>query len=682
LLSEYAQLDSEGRYKVSMPFDFHNDDHPEGLASARVRMMQPYAGKGRGMQFPMAKGTEVLLTFVDGDPDRPLIAGAINTVAAPGPVTADNQTESVIQTGGNNKIRFEDEAGSERIIFESPKANSWFRIGTPNDPLGDLDGDGDAEIEYASDGIRINSLGSIWTEAVGKYGEYISGAPKNSNHLVDTNLVTDNTSAAAMLAYFNAASGNTSYMPSGLLKRFGPPEGEGEGLEDALNKAHIKVSSLDTFTTQEGNIYDFGGYWNYNLGNSYAEDHVDQSAQLNQNAKTYDDAETKKAEIDEYIHRYNKLNNDITEKRADYDDGGFGAGGSVVWELKELEESRTALLRQMIPYGISQVDADNTAVAYDKGQYSTNFKGLYTMGNMSSALRNITGSLTTLTSGEVQTMQDNKLVQHDLLDGAGPQWKSIIWPKPTGAKSGGPTIDLKGTHWTKNQDDYPTGGQVWVQKKWGHDYEYHVGDSISVSEGDTLNVVYGGKHTEAKYDGNGNIWSWTKGGEAKSWSSAGVLVSESKTFKAASGVTTDEKKYDYNTGDLYSHSMSMGTGMGMMKFDFDYSNTISMTTNTGSSLSMNSFLGGKMSIDNFVGAAINVSNAFGAILSTEIAPMSVKIDVNGVVSTFPGIKNELSATGMLAEASRIRTIGTALDTLASSINTSAVAIYTGPLAIS
>jgi hypothetical protein len=41
------------------------------------------------------------------------------------------------------------------------------------------------------------------------------------------------------------------------------------------------VSSLDTFTTQEGNIYDFGGYWNYNLGNSYAEDHLDQSAVLN-----------------------------------------------------------------------------------------------------------------------------------------------------------------------------------------------------------------------------------------------------------------------------------------------------------------------------------------------------------------------------------------------------------------
>jgi uncharacterized protein involved in type VI secretion and phage assembly len=39
-----GELDSEGRYKVSQPFDFHNENHPGGLASASVRIMQPYAG--------------------------------------------------------------------------------------------------------------------------------------------------------------------------------------------------------------------------------------------------------------------------------------------------------------------------------------------------------------------------------------------------------------------------------------------------------------------------------------------------------------------------------------------------------------------------------------------------------------------------------------------------------------
>jgi len=129
---EYAELDDLGRYKVKLPFD--QSDMDGGKASRWVRMSQPYAGADHGMHFPLHKGTEVLLTFVDGDPDRPVIAGAVPNAETISPVTAANQTESVIQTGGNNKIRIQDFAGSERIIMETPAANSWIRVGTPNDP--------------------------------------------------------------------------------------------------------------------------------------------------------------------------------------------------------------------------------------------------------------------------------------------------------------------------------------------------------------------------------------------------------------------------------------------------------------------------------------------------------------------------------------------------------------------
>lgn len=129
----YAELDDQGRYKVRLPFD-ENGDHKNGKASAYLRMMQPYANQKGGMQFPLTKGTEVLLTFIGGDPDRPVIAGAVANPETPSPVTSKNQTESVIQTGGNNKIRMEDKKGKERIIMESPTAGSWVRIGAPNDP--------------------------------------------------------------------------------------------------------------------------------------------------------------------------------------------------------------------------------------------------------------------------------------------------------------------------------------------------------------------------------------------------------------------------------------------------------------------------------------------------------------------------------------------------------------------
>ncbi len=67
---QYAELDGQGRYKVILPFDLSG--RSGGKASAFVRMMQPYAGADMGLHAPLHKGAEVLLSFIDGDPDRPV----------------------------------------------------------------------------------------------------------------------------------------------------------------------------------------------------------------------------------------------------------------------------------------------------------------------------------------------------------------------------------------------------------------------------------------------------------------------------------------------------------------------------------------------------------------------------------------------------------------------------------
>jgi type VI secretion system secreted protein VgrG len=47
------------------------------------------------------------------------------------------------------------------------------------------------------------------------------------------------------------------------------------------NKSQTSVAKHNTFNIQEGNIFDFGGYWNYDLGNSYTEVHGSQNATIN-----------------------------------------------------------------------------------------------------------------------------------------------------------------------------------------------------------------------------------------------------------------------------------------------------------------------------------------------------------------------------------------------------------------
>jgi type VI secretion system secreted protein VgrG len=129
---QYAELDEHGRYKVILPFD--QSGRSQGHASSWLRMMQPYAGANHGMHFPLHKGVEVVLAFVDGDPDRPYIAGAMTNPDNPNQVTAYNQTQSRLTTAGGNNMHIEDAEGSQRILMQSPSANTWVRMGAPNDP--------------------------------------------------------------------------------------------------------------------------------------------------------------------------------------------------------------------------------------------------------------------------------------------------------------------------------------------------------------------------------------------------------------------------------------------------------------------------------------------------------------------------------------------------------------------
>ena len=157
--SEYAQIDDQGRYNVKFKFD--ESSLKGGKASTFVRMMQPHGGGIEGFHFPLRKATEVVLSFLGGDPDRPVISGVVPNAVTVSPVTSGNHTKNVIQTGGRNRFELEDKAGQQRVTLSTPYSNTYLRMGSPN---------ADHELIVKTDDNTLLDAGKNFDLSVGQNG--------------------------------------------------------------------------------------------------------------------------------------------------------------------------------------------------------------------------------------------------------------------------------------------------------------------------------------------------------------------------------------------------------------------------------------------------------------------------------------------------------------------------------
>ncbi|MBL8744136.1 MAG: type VI secretion system tip protein VgrG, partial [Myxococcales bacterium] len=100
------RIDEEGRYFVRFHFDGGPLDRVK--ISRPVRMMQSHAGAGYGTHFPLRPGVEVLVAFLDGDPDRPVIVGAVPNALTPSPIGARNAAQNRIVTASGVTLSIRD----------------------------------------------------------------------------------------------------------------------------------------------------------------------------------------------------------------------------------------------------------------------------------------------------------------------------------------------------------------------------------------------------------------------------------------------------------------------------------------------------------------------------------------------------------------------------------------------
>ena len=175
--------DEHGRVKVQFHWDRYGESNEK--SSCWVRVSQPWAGKAWGGITIPRIGQEVIVEFLEGDPDRPIITGRVYNGDMPVPYGLPaNKTQSGMKSrsspGGStanfNEIRMEDKKGSEQLYIHAEKNED---IIVENDKTEDVGHDETLKVGHNRDRTvgndetssiganQTNSIGADRTETVG-----------------------------------------------------------------------------------------------------------------------------------------------------------------------------------------------------------------------------------------------------------------------------------------------------------------------------------------------------------------------------------------------------------------------------------------------------------------------------------------------------------------------------------
>jgi type VI secretion system secreted protein VgrG len=149
-------VDEHGRVRVQFPWDRENDFG--ATSSIWMRVSQGWAGAGYGLFTIPRVGHEVLVAFINGDPDCPVVVGRVHDSSQPTPFSLpENKTVSTWKTasspggGGFNELRFDDAAGREHVYVQAQKD---MDVLVKNDAKAAIGGDASRFVQN-DDGVAV-----------------------------------------------------------------------------------------------------------------------------------------------------------------------------------------------------------------------------------------------------------------------------------------------------------------------------------------------------------------------------------------------------------------------------------------------------------------------------------------------------------------------------------------------
>jgi type VI secretion system secreted protein VgrG len=180
---EEIYTDEYGRIKVQFHWDRYG--HCDDASSCWIRVSQPWAGNNWGAIFLPRIGQEVVVSFLEGDPDRPLVTGCVYNARQMPPFELPSQkTRSAIKSRSSkqgsaqnfNELRLEDKKGHEQVLIRAEKNMDTFVKATSKESVG-----GDRHLTV--NGKQYEKVESDKHSAV--YGECRMGVNENFSVVVN-----------------------------------------------------------------------------------------------------------------------------------------------------------------------------------------------------------------------------------------------------------------------------------------------------------------------------------------------------------------------------------------------------------------------------------------------------------------------------------------------------------------
>ena len=168
-----VHTDGDGRVRVRFHWDARGASADE--CSCKVRVATPWSGDAYGTQFTPRAGREVLVAFLDGDVDQPVVVGALHngTDSAPFPVGQDTRRSGIrtqtIGGEGHNELSFEDLAGREEVYV---RAQRDLRQEVHHDRIAHMRGDDRTNVEGS---VTEHVGGDVGVRVGGDFNSHVHG---------------------------------------------------------------------------------------------------------------------------------------------------------------------------------------------------------------------------------------------------------------------------------------------------------------------------------------------------------------------------------------------------------------------------------------------------------------------------------------------------------------------------